>query len=152
MPEKIATAPVKKLELLIHSTGFYHVKARNIKKASWIIWKEYNNKVPDTEDELLKLPAVGRKTANCVLVYAFNKPAIPVDTHVHRISNRLGLLRTKEPEETEMELKRIIPKKYWLELNDYFVQFGKTVCRPVGPKCPGCPLNAICPSSSVKPR
>ena len=149
-PEKLARAPLGKVEKLVHSSGFYRVKARNIIKVAGIVWKDYKGKVPDTIDELLALPSVGRKTANCVLVYAFNKLAIPVDTHVHRISNRLGLVRTQNPEETEAGLVEILPKKYWLEINDYLVQFGKTICRPIGPKCPGCPLNDICPSSTLR--
>lgn len=150
-PSEIAKAPLKSLERLIHSTGFYRVKAKNIKKASHMIIEKYSGRVPDTIDELLKIPAVGRKTANCVLVYAFNKPAIPVDTHVHRISNRLGLVRTNTPEDTEKSLEYILPKTYWLPINDYFVRFGKTICRPVGPKCGICPLERDCPSArSVK--
>ena len=92
-------------------------------------------------ESLLTLHAVGRKTANCVLVYGFNKPAIPVDTHVHRIANRLGLVQTKTPEETEVELTRTVPKKYWLELNELFVRFGQTTCKPVGPRCDICTLD-----------
>jgi endonuclease-3 len=146
-PKEIATAPVKKLEELVRPTGFYRMKAKNIKKVARLVWKKHHGTVPDNLDELLALPAVGRKTANCVLVYAFNKPAIPVDTHVHRISNRLGLVKTRTPEETETELSRILPKKYWLPINDYLVSFGKTICRPVSPKCGKCPLSSICPSS-----
>jgi endonuclease-3 len=95
-------------------------------------------------DELLTLHSVGRKTANCVLVYAFNQPAIPVDTHVHRISNRLGLVKTKAPEETEEALTSSVPMRYWLELNDLFVRFGQTVCKPIGPRCGECTLRDSC--------
>jgi endonuclease III len=97
---------------------------------------------------------VGRKTANCVLVYGFNKPAIPVDTHVHRISNRLGLVETKTPEETEARLVETVPRRYWLSLNDLFVRFGQTVCKPIGPKCEECSLRARCRyyRETVRPR
>ena len=102
------------------------------------------NRVPDDEEDLLKLHSVGRKTANCVLVYGFNKPAIPVDTHVHRISNRLGLVDTRSPEETEAQLVKTVPRKYWLDLNDLFVRFGQTTCKPVGPRCGSCTLRSVC--------
>jgi endonuclease-3 len=105
---------------------------------------EYGGVVPDKMEELLLLPGVGRKTANCVLVYAFQKPAIPVDVHVHRISNRLGLVDTKMPEETEVELEKMVPQKYWIELNDLMVQFGQTICRPVNPLHELCPLAYVC--------
>jgi len=105
---------------------------------------EFGGVVPEKMKELLLLPGVGRKTANCVLVYAFEKPAIPVDVHVHRISNRLGLVSTKNPEETEVELEKIVPRKYWIELNDLMVQFGQTICRPVNPLHEVCPLADIC--------
>ena len=95
-------------------------------------------------DELLQLPGVGRKTANCVLVYAFDKPAIPVDVHVHRISNRLGLVNTKTPEDTELELMKKIPKKYWLEINDIFVMYGQNICKPISPQCTVCKIKNYC--------
>jgi len=95
-------------------------------------------------DTLVQLPGVGRKTANCVLVYAYDKPAIPVDIHVHRISNRLGLVDTKNPEETEQELMRKIQKKYWLEINDTFVMFGQNICKPISPMCSVCKIKKIC--------
>ena len=93
---------------------------------------------------MLTLPGVGRKTANCVIVYGFREPAIPVDTHVHRISNRLGIVKTNSPEETERELVKIADRKDWLDLNEVFVRFGQTVCKPIGPKCPTCMLNNVC--------
>jgi len=120
------------------------MKTRNIIKASKQVVDEFGGKVPDNEEDLLKIHSVGRKTANCVLVYAFNKPAIPVDTHVHRISNRLGLVDTKKPEDTEAELVRTVPRRYWLELNDLFVRFGQTTCKPIGPKCDRCTLKGGC--------
>lgn len=145
-PKEIAKAPLEKLEEIIKEVGFYKVKAERIKEVSRIIAEKYNNKAPDNIKELLKLPGVGRKTANCVLVYGYNKHAIPVDTHVHRISNRLGLVKTKSPEETEKELIKIIPKEYWRELNSLFVKFGQIICKPINPRCNECPLANICPS------
>lgn len=142
--EDVALAPQDKLEKLVKSAGFYRVKSKRIKEVSHILMDDYNGVVPDTMEELLKLPGVGRKTANCVLVYAFEKPAIPVDTHVHRISNRLGMVNSKEPDKTELELEKIIPKTYWIELNDLMVQFGQDICRPIGPKHEECPLAEIC--------
>ncbi|MFB2622399.1 endonuclease III domain-containing protein [Methanothermobacter marburgensis] len=142
--EDVAYAPVEKLEQLVRKAGFYHVKARRIREVSRIILEEYGGRVPDDIDELLKLPGVGRKTANCVLVYAFNKPAVPVDTHVHRISNRIGLVNTRTPEETERALMEVIPRKYWIELNDLMVQFGQDICRPVGPRHEECPIADEC--------
>ena len=143
-PEAIAFAPVEEVELLIKKSGFYHVKARRVKEVSRIIHEDYNDVVPDNLKELLSLPGVGRKTANCVLVYGFHEDAIPVDVHVHRISNRIGLVNTKNPDETELELMKVVPKKYWLPLNDLFVQFGQTICRPIGPKHEICPIAEIC--------
>jgi len=142
--EDIASADPEKLESLIRPAGFYHVKARRIIEVSQLLLDEFQGIVPDQMDELLLLPGVGRKTANCVLVYAFEKPAIPVDVHVHRISNRLGLVHTKNPEETEMELEKIVPRDYWIELNDLMVQFGQTICRPVHPLHEICPVADYC--------
>ena len=105
---------------------------------------QYGGEVPDNLKELVELPGVGRKTANCVLVYAFELPAIPVDTHVHRISNRIGLVNTKTPEQTEVELAKIAPKELWIKLNDLMVQFGQTICKPMGPQCEMCPISDIC--------
>jgi endonuclease-3 len=121
------------------------MKARNIIRVSKQLVDDFGGKVPDKIEDLLTLHSVGRKTANCVLVYAFNKPAIPVDTHVHRISNRLGLVQTKTPEETEERLVKIVPRRYWLDVNDLFVRFGQTICKPIGPKCAQCSLAGTCP-------
>src|SRR2546428_11258240 len=140
----LASAKVSDVQKIIRSTGFYRVKARRIIEVASIIDSKYSGRVPQTIDQLLELPGVGRKTANCVLVYAFDKPAIPVDTHVHRISNRLGLVKTKTPEETEVELVRITDRRDWLELNEVFVKFGQTICKPIGPKCSTCILNSNC--------
>ena len=140
----LAQAKLLDVEKIIKSTGFYHVKAKRIIEVASLIDSRYSGKVPDTLEELLKLPGVGRKTANCVLVYAFDKPAIPVDTHVHRISNRLGLVQTKIPEETELELMKKIPKKYWLKINDTFVMYGQNICKPISPMCDVCQIKKEC--------
>ncbi|HKC79362.1 MAG TPA: endonuclease III [Nitrosopumilaceae archaeon] len=140
----LAQAKLSDVEKIIKSTGFYHVKAKRIIEVASLIDSRYSGKVPDTLEELLKLPGVGRKTANCVLVYAFEKPAIPVDTHVHRISNRLGLVQTKTPEETELELMKKIPKKYWLRINDTFVMYGQNICKPISPMCNVCQIRKEC--------
>ena len=140
----LARAKLLDVEKIIKSTGFYHVKAKRIIEVASLIDSKYSGRVPDTLDELLKLPGVGRKTANCVLVYAFEKPAIPVDTHVHRISNRLGLVQTKTPEETELELMKKIPKKFWLKINDTFVMYGQNICKPISPMCDVCQIKKTC--------
>jgi len=142
--KSLAQAKLSDVEKIIKSTGFYHVKAKRIIEVASLIHSKYSDKVPDTLKELLKLPGVGRKTANCVLVYAFEKPAIPVDTHVHRISNRLGLVETKTPEETELELMKKIPKKYWLRINDTFVMYGQNICKPISPMCDVCQIKKEC--------
>lgn len=140
----VADAPIEDVEELIRCSGFYHVKATRIKEVSRILIDQYGGVVPDNLDELVELPGVGRKTANCVLVYAFELPAIPVDTHVHRISNRIGLVSTKTPEQTEVELAKIAPKELWIKLNDLMVQFGQTICKPMGSECGICPISDIC--------
>jgi len=142
--EQLAKANTKEIQKLIKSTGFYHVKAKRIKDVANMLIEKHAGRVPDNIDELLSLPGVGRKTANCVLVYAFNRPAVPVDTHVHRISNRLGLVETKTPEHTELELTSKIDKKYWTQINDTFVMFGQNICKPVGPLCEPCLLKRSC--------
>jgi endonuclease-3 len=142
--EELARADLAAVRKLIRPSGFYNVKAKSVVRVSKQLIKEFGGRVPDDEEDLLKLHSVGRKTANCVLVYGFNKPAIPVDTHVHRISNRLGLVDTKRPEETEAQLVRTVPRKYWLDLNDLFVRFGQTTCKPVGPRCESCTLRSQC--------
>ncbi|MDG6937280.1 MAG: endonuclease III [Nitrososphaerota archaeon] len=143
-PGELASADPEAVSRLIRPSGFYRMKSKNIIRVSKQLVAEFGGAVPDNEDDLLKLHSVGRKTANCVLVYAFNKPAIPVDTHVHRISNRLGLVKTKTPEETEAELVKTVPRRYWLELNELFVRFGQTTCKPIGPKCPSCTVAGSC--------
>lgn len=142
--KELANAKLKDIEKIIRPIGFYHVKSKRIIEVAKIIDSKYRGKVPDDLDKLVELPGVGRKTANCVLVYAYDKPAIPVDIHVHRISNRLGLVETKTPEDTEQELMKKIPKKYWIEINDTFVMYGQNICKPVSPMCNVCKINKVC--------
>ena len=142
--KELSNAKLKDVENIIKSIGFYHVKAKRIIEVSKIINSKYGGIVPDELEKLVDLPGVGRKTANCVLVYAFDKPAIPVDIHVHRISNRLGLVKTKTPEETEFELMKKIPKKFWLEINDTFVMYGQNICKPISPMCNVCKIKKDC--------
>lgn len=137
-PEKILRASEQEIQELIKSSGFYRVKTKKIKEVSRILLEKHGGRVPSNIDELLALPSVGRKTANCVLVYGFGKPAIPVDTHVHRISNRIGLVETKSPDETEKELRKAVPKRYWIDLNELFVKHGQSTCKPLKPRCKDC--------------
>ncbi len=141
----LALANVQDIEELIREVGFYRVKAPRIKEIASIIHNDFNDKVPEDMDVLLSLPGVGRKTANCVLVYGFGMDAIAVDTHVHRISNRLGLVYTRTPEETEIKLRLILPKEHWRYINELLVRFGQDICRPVKPRCSACPLADLCP-------
>lgn len=141
---------LKELEDLIFPVGFFHTKARHLKLLPDALDREFKGVIPDTVEELCRLPGVGRKTANLVVAVGFDKPAICVDVHVHRISNRLGLLRTKTPFETEMRLRRALPVEYWKTWNSYLVSFGQTVCLPLRPKCGGCPLHGHCRRIGVK--
>lgn len=140
----LAHADVKDIEELIREVGFYRIKAPRVKEIARIINNDFKGKVPDSMDALLSLPGVGRKTANCVLAYGFGKDAIAVDTHVHRISNRLGLVSTRKPEETEAKLYEVLPKKHWRHINELLVRFGQDICRPVAPKCGACLLADLC--------
>ena len=140
----LADASIDELESILRPAGFYRQKAKRIKEVARVILERYGGEVPKELDELLKLPSVGRKTANCVLAFAYKKPAIPVDVHVHRISNRIGLVNTKSPMETETALAKIIDERYWIELNPLFVSFGQTVCLPRRPRCDLCSLKDIC--------
>jgi endonuclease III len=141
---ELANADLNDIKSIIHSIGFYNTKAERIKQVSKIIVEKFQGIVPNKAEDLLGLPGVGRKTANCVLVYAFNKPAIPVDIHVHRISNRIGIVKTQNPKKTEEELIKIIDRKYWLVLNNTFVRYGQNICLPIRPKCEICSLKCIC--------
>ena len=134
----------------IYPVGFYRNKARNLIKLAKVLIKKYSGMVPDKMEELLKLPGVGRKTANIVLAYAFNKPAIAVDTHVHRIFNRWGYLKTKNPEGTEIELRKRLPRRLWKKVNNLLVNFGRNICKPIKPLCYKCPINYLCPFPESK--
>ncbi len=148
-PQKITKLPIKKLEKIIFSTGHYKKKARTLQHVSNELIKKFNSKVPKTREELMSIKGIGPKTANIVLAFAYNKPVIPVDTHVHRISNRLGFVKTKTAEKTEPELYKVIPKKHWLDYNAILVQFGRDLCQPISPWCSKCPINKHCPRIGV---
>lgn len=135
----------EELETLLKPAGFFRQKAKQLKQAAELIQSRFEGEVPDNIEDLLSLPGVGRKTANFVLGMVFGKPAICVDIHVHRISNRLGLARTSSPEETELQLQKIFPPEYWIGINHTMVTFGQRICKPVKPRCEVCPLNTICP-------
>lgn len=137
------------LEKLIFPIGFYHTKAKHLKQLPDEMDRLFNGRVPDSIDELIQLPGVGRKTANLVMTQAFDKHAICVDVHVHRISNRFGLLKTRDPHETEMKLREILPKRYWKTWNSYLVSYGQTVCRPVSPRCSECGIRSLCAQAGV---
>jgi endonuclease III len=142
--KELADADIAEIRAIIRSVGFYNVKARTIKKVSQLIVEKFNGDVPHNIEHLLQLPGVGRKTANCVLVYGFNRAAIPVDVHVHRISNRLGLVNTRTPEQTEIDLSFTIHRKHWLKINQAFVMYGQNICTPLRPKCKLCDLKYVC--------
>jgi endonuclease-3 len=149
-PNDLIKLSIKEIEKLIYPVGFYRVKARNLKKLAEILIKDYNGKVPNSINELIKLPGVGRKTANLVVTLGFNKYGICVDTHVHRIVNRWGYIKTKTPKETEYALRKKLPKKHWKKINSILVVFGQNICTPILPKCSSCNLNNICPKNDVK--
>ncbi len=140
----LAAAAVSDVENTIKFIGLFRQKARRVKAISRLLLQKYGGKVPDKMEELLKLPGVGRKTASCVLIYAFNKPAIAVDTHVHRISNRIGLVKTKTPGKTEAALMQLLPKDKWRGINEVFVKHGQQTCLPIKPHCPVCPVKKYC--------
>lgn len=146
-PEDILKLSHEELERLIYPVGFYRNKAKVLKEIAKELIESYGGKVPDNLEELLSLKGVGRKTANLVLSVGYGKPAICVDTHVHRISNRLGWVKTKNPQETEFELIKMVPKKYWRDINRILVAFGQTICKPVKPKCEICPIIEHCEAS-----
>lgn len=143
-PAALATAPIREIEALIHSTGFYHNKARNIKKCCRMLMDEFLGEVPSTLEALIRLPGVGRKTANVVLGAAFNTPAMVVDTHVGRIASRLNLTRHTDPVKIEFDLMEIIPRTEWNDFSLYLIYFGRAYCMARKPRCPDCPLDAVC--------
>ena len=149
-PEEIIKLGEKRVAKLIYPVGFYNIKAKNIIKICKILASDYDSKVPDDLDELLKFDGVGRKTANLVITVGYNKPGICVDIHVHRISNRFGYIKTKTPEQTEMALREKLPKKYWIDYNYLLVSFGQHLCRPVSPFCSICPVEKYCMKIGVE--
>lgn len=151
-PDAMVRLTTKKIEKLIYPVGFYRTKAKNIREICRTLIDAYDGRVPDEIDELLKFKGVGRKTANLVVTLGFRKPGICVDTHVHRISNRWGYVKTKTPEKTEFALRDKLPKKYWIEYNDLLVSFGQHLCRPISPVCSQCPVRKYCDQIGVTVR
>jgi endonuclease-3 len=149
-PRELASVSEEKIEKAIYPVGFYKTKAKNIRKTALILNEKHNGKVPNKMEELLALPGVGRKTANLVLGEGFGIPAICVDTHVHRISNRWGYVKTSNPEETEMALRKKLPKKYWIIYNTLLVTFGQNICVPISPFCSKCSISQKCPKIGVE--
>ena len=146
-PEDLEAIPAGRLEELIYPVGFYRDKARHLKALPRVLKERFGGTLPRTVEELCELPGVGRKTANLTVAVGFSLPAICVDVHVHRISNRLGLVSTKTPLETEMALRRILPTRFWKTWNSHLVSFGQTRCGPLRPRCDGCPIRRYCPSA-----
>lgn len=148
-PEEMLNVPLDKIAKTIYPVGFYRVKAKNIHHTCRELIKRFNSKVPDSLDDLLSIKGVGRKTANLVVSLAYGKDAICVDTHVHRISNRLGYVKTKTPDETEFALRKKLPRRHWIIYNTIMVAFGRKTCKPVSPLCSQCPVNKYCDRVSV---
>jgi len=148
-PRALALLPEKKIAETIYPAGFYNTKATQIRRVCSILQREYDGEVPQSLEQLVELPGVGRKTANLVLGLGFGIPAICVDTHVHRISNRLGWVSTATPEATEHALEQLLPRRYWIEINGLFVAFGQRVCTPGAPRCSSCVLKDECPRVGV---
>ena len=149
-PATMVRLSQKDIEKLIYTVGFYPTKAQNILAISRLLIEKYDSVVPDEIDELLKFPGVGRKTANLVLIEGYKKDAICVDTHVHRISNRIGYVKTSSADKTEMALRDQLPHKYWINYNEILVAFGQVICRPVSPFCSKCPIAEMCPKTGVE--
>jgi endonuclease-3 len=149
-PEELLRLDVRTLEKTIYPVSFYRVKARTLKKIAAQLIGRFNSGVPDSIDDLLTLPGVGRKTANLVVTLGFRRPGICVDTHVHRISNRWGYVKTKTPDETEAALRKKLPKPYWMVLNDLLVAYGQNLCGPISPWCSRCKISRYCDRIGVK--
>ncbi len=143
-PESLAGLEESEIARLIYPAGFYKTKAKHLKEVGRMLVSSHGSKVPDTIEELLAFPGVGRKTANLVLNLGYGIPAICVDTHVHRVSNRTGWVKTKDPEGTEFALMKILPKKYWIRINELLVRFGQNICTPTSPWCSRCPIRDYC--------
>ena len=149
LPAELLELSNAKIEKAIYPAAFYRNKTKSLKELCQVLVKEYSGKVPDKLEQLLKLKGVGRKTANLTLILGHNKPGICVDIHVHRISNRWGYVKTKSPDETEMVLREILPKRFWKGYNDLLVSFGQNLCKPVSPFCGSCPIEDQCPKIGV---
>jgi endonuclease III len=149
-PEKMRATPVDVIQKAIFPVSFYRVKARTIHKICDQLLTRFGGEVPGGLDELLELPGVGRKTANIVVTLGFHKPGIAVDTHVHRISNRLGYVRTKAPDDTEMALRKKLPRRYWIIYNDLLVAYGQNLCKPISPFCSRCKIAVYCKRVGVE--
>lgn len=149
-PEEMLKLSTDELEETIYPVGFYRVKAKNIKDICQVLTKRLNSSVPDELDELLKLKGVGRKTANLVLTIGFGKDGICVDTHVHRICNRWGYIKTKTPYDTEMALRKKLPREFWQVINDLLVSYGQNICKPLSPYCSKCAIYQYCNRVGVK--
>jgi len=149
-PKTMVKLAVNTIEKTIYPVGFYKTKAVNIHKICKVLLSQYKGRVPEEIDELLKLPGVGRKTANLVVTLGYNKPGICVDTHVHRIPNRWGYVQTKTPQQTEMVLREKLPPEYWIIINDLLVSFGQNLCKPISPLCTRCKIKRYCDRVGVK--
>jgi len=148
-PDRLAELEEERIARAIYPAGFYNTKATQLKEIGRIIRDDFDEEVPASEADLLAMPGVGRKTANLVLGLGFGIPAICVDTHVHRISNRLGMVSTKTPEKTERALMEVLPRDLWVPINDLLVTFGQNRCHPTSPRCTDCPLENLCPRIGV---
>ena len=148
-PAALAALSLARIEKLIYPAGFYHTKAKSLRAAARILLDRHAGKVPPDMDELLQLPGVGRKTANLVRNLGFGLPGICVDTHVHRISNRMGWVTTRTPAGTEQALMEILPRRYWISINELLVRSGQSVCTPVSPRCSECPVSQWCARTGV---
>ena len=147
--KSLSTLSSSTIEKTIYPVGFYKTKAVRIKDLCIVLINDFNSKVPDSLDELLTLKGVGRKTANLVITLGYKKPGICVDTHVHRITNRWGFVRTTTPDKTEFALRENLPRKYWLTINGLLVAFGQGICRPISPFCSKCNINEFCKKIGV---
>ncbi len=148
-PADMLKLSIRQIEKAIYPAGFYHTKAKNILHVCDDLLERFDGRVPDDLEGLLSLRGVGRKTANLVVTVGYNKPGICVDTHVHRISNRWGLVKTRTPDETERELRRLLPQRYWIHFNDFLVVYGQNLCVPISPFCSRCSFAHFCPQNGV---
>lgn len=148
-PQRMQRLQPATIAKAIYPVGFYRTKAARIIEICRRLLSEHRGMVPHTLEELLALPGVGPKTANIVLVYGFHKPGLPIDTHCHRIPNRIGWIRTRTPEQTEQVLRKELPPRYWMSFNDCFVRFGQTICKPIGPRCEACVIESYCEKVGV---